>query len=390
VNNIETILKHRFDDAVAGETRVSDLRGASVLQALTSISTCSRASARVNGAPRGEGDPPLQDTNETTVDVNLDALSLPRIADYSPVPLGFRLESGALDTRIRLRFVTRGAKAIGLTATGTAGLSKVSVRDASGAPLVSFERFETDIETIDVFARQAKVRSVRLERPFANVVRAKDGRLNLVEVLPKAATEARPGGGGGKPDVKSPRTRRHSILGRGHRRRQPGERGGSLGHAATLQDGARRDEVAAALQPPGRQAGAASFTTDGLGTFPTRARQLAPVRQRAACPRRIQRPRLSYLEPVSTSTSPDGTLDFDAGMRCRRIRGDGCAFRRSATLRAVVLPTGAKDIVLTPRPRTGHLRRYRRATVIVGGARERQRGNARRPTASSGSTASQP
>ncbi len=363
VNNIE-IDGGRivFDDAVAGEKHeVADLRlGLPFLSSLPSqvdIDVQPELSARVNGAPlavKGETHP-FKDTNETTVDVNLDALSLPKMADYSPVPLRFRLESGLLDTRIRVRFVTRGAKAVGLTVTGTAGLSKLSIKDPSGALLVSFERFATDIEAIDAFAREAKVRSVRLDKPFANVVRAKDGRLNLLEALPAVPGEAAPEkAAAGKPDAKAsgdPKAFRFSV-----------EDFVITAGQVALADlsvtprpfrtelGAIEVGVKQLSNHPGRKAKVtASFATDGLGTFRHEGElQLAPL----AAEGRVSGEgfRLAriypYLEPILNLDIADGTADFEAGYAVALEAGepDVRVSDASATLRSVVLRyPGEKD-----------------------------------------------
>ena len=325
VNNIEIDGgRLAFDDAVAGEKHeVTDIRlGVPFFSSLPSqvdIDVQPELSARVNGAPlaiKGETHP-FKDTNETTVDVNLDALSLPKLADYSPVPLRFVLESGSLDTRIRVRFVTRGAKAVGLTASGTAGLSKLSIRDAAGSPLVAFERFAADIESIDVFGREAKVRNVRLEKPTAAVVRAKDGKLNLLEALPAApAPEAAPKTE--VPPAAEAKAFRFSV-----------EDIAITAGQVSLADlsvtprpfrtelGAIEVGIRQLANHGGRRAQVtASFATDGLGAFRHEGSlQLAPiVAEGKVSGEGFRLARIyPYLEPILNLDIADGTAAFEAG-----------------------------------------------------------------------------
>ncbi|HQQ79700.1 MAG TPA: DUF748 domain-containing protein, partial [Thermoanaerobaculia bacterium] len=348
VNNIQ-VLDGRitFDDAVAGEKHeVAGLRvGIPFVSSLPSqvdIDVEPELSATVDGAPvaiRGDTHP-FKDTNETNVEVNLDALPLPKLADYSPVPLRFRLDSGLLDTRIRIRFVTRDAKPVGLAASGGIGISKLAIADRAGSPLVAFERLAVDVETIDVFGREARVRSVRLDRPVANVVRSKEGGLNLVEALPlpspATATDATP------PTPEKPFAFAVEDV-------------TVAGGKASLVDlsvtpRAFRTELEAidvgvkglSSRPDSRAQVTARFTTDGLGAFRHEGTLgLSPVvAEGRVAGEGFRLARIyPYLEPVLNVDIAEGSLDFEAGYALA-FAGDSPELRvsgASATLRSVAL-----------------------------------------------------
>ena len=348
VNNIQ-VLDGRitFDDAVAGEKHeVAGLRVGipfvSSLPSLVDIDVEPELSATVNGAPvaiRGDTHP-FKDTNETNVEVNLDALPLPKIADYSPVPLRFRLDSGLLDTRIRVRFVTRDAKPIGLAASGRIGISKLAIADRAGSPLVAFERLAVDIETVDVFGREARVRSVRLDRPMANVVRSKEGGLNLVEALPlpppASAKDAKPS----TPEKPFAFAVEDVTVAGGK---------ASLADLSVTPRAFRTEleaiEVAVkglSSRPESRAQVTASFTTDGLGAFRHEGTLgLSPVvAEGKVSGEGFRLARIyPYLEPVLNVDIAEGTLEFESGYALA-FAGDSPELRVSgarATVRSVAL-----------------------------------------------------
>ena len=64
-------------------------------------------SARVNDTPfslQGRTKP-FKDTLETSVDIDIEKLNLPRYMEYVPVDLAFRVPSGLLDSKLTVSFV---------------------------------------------------------------------------------------------------------------------------------------------------------------------------------------------------------------------------------------------------------------------------------------------
>ena len=143
--------------------------------------------AKVNGAPfqlTGETKP-FDDTRETTLKVDLDALQLPKYFDYSPVPLKFKLPSGQLDTRLTLAFTTLRDRPRSLTLSGEVALTKLVVQDLAGAPVLGLPALRVAIASLDAIGRKADVRSVAIEGLEAHVARLKNGELSVMQLVPE-------------------------------------------------------------------------------------------------------------------------------------------------------------------------------------------------------------
>jgi flagellar motor protein MotB len=143
--------------------------------------------AKVNDAPfqlTGETKP-FKDTHETTLNIDLDALQLPKYFDYSPVPLKFKLPSGQLDTKVVVSFIAAGDKPQSLAVSGDVALTKIVVQDLAGAPVFGLPALRVGIGSIDAIARKADVRSVAIEGVEVHVARLKNGEINLLQLAPE-------------------------------------------------------------------------------------------------------------------------------------------------------------------------------------------------------------
>jgi hypothetical protein len=132
-------------------------------------------SAKVDGSPvvlKGETKP-FKETRETTLNLDLKQLDLARYAGYSPVPLGFRLERGTLDTRLTLSLTTRASLLDTLKISGNAVIKSLQLADNDGAPFASFDSLESaagfslarrgDAQEMTVSDASATLRRLRVE-----------------------------------------------------------------------------------------------------------------------------------------------------------------------------------------------------------------------------------
>jgi hypothetical protein len=147
---------------------------------------------------------PFNDTLESSLQLSLDDLSIGRYLRYVPATLGFEVPSGMLDTDLRLYFIRAAGQPQRLTLSGTARLRDLSVVDAGKAPLMALPMLEIDIESIDVFGRDIDVSKISANGLALDVVRARDGRLNLLALVPgpeagRPAPPARPAAGATPP-----------------------------------------------------------------------------------------------------------------------------------------------------------------------------------------------
>jgi len=203
VNNIEVIDgRIAFDDRPkAARHEVTDIRVGipfvSNLPSAVDIQVQPALAAKVNGSPlelKGETKP-FKETHETTLNVDLDALELPRYVEYSPVALPFRVPSGTLDTRLRLVFrTTPDDKPAQMLLAGEAGLRKLVVQHRDGAPAVSLPALDVAVDPVDLIGNRALVKSVRIEGLEVHGARRKDGSISLLELLPRVESRAAPAG----------------------------------------------------------------------------------------------------------------------------------------------------------------------------------------------------
>ncbi|MCL4798139.1 MAG: DUF748 domain-containing protein [Burkholderiales bacterium] len=150
--------------------------------------------AVINGHPlRVVGETkPFQDSLETRLSADLSDVDLPRYLDYSPVELAFTLPSGRLDATIELAFVQAPGKGASLTVRGDAWARELALADRAGREVLGFRQLHVRVRSLDAFGRKAVVERVALDGPRLDVERAKDGRLNLLALLPRGDAAAAP------------------------------------------------------------------------------------------------------------------------------------------------------------------------------------------------------
>ena len=206
LNNVEIVDgRIDFDDQPQKQQhQVTDIRlGIPFLSSLsyaTNIDVQPAFSAKFDGAPFGitGATKPFGQTHQTTLNLDIDALPLPRVLEYSPVRLKFKLASGELDTKLKLSFATTADhQPHTLTVAGTLRLEKIDLREVGGAPLLTLPLLAADIDDLDVLGANAKLKSLHIDGVDAHFKRLANGTLNvmaLTSVTPKApAAASKPG-----------------------------------------------------------------------------------------------------------------------------------------------------------------------------------------------------
>ena len=200
LNNIEVVDgRIDFDDRPEKLTHsITDLDlGIPFISSLpyyTDLKVQPRLTAKLNGNAVGlTGETkPFKDTRETTLRLDLDGLQLSKYFDYSPVPLKFKLPSGALDTRLVLMVSTRKEQISTLAVSGTAAIRDLAVQFPDGKPAIVWKSLAIELDKVDAIARNAAVKSVRLEAPEVDVTRRKDGAISLLALLPTPGAKPAP------------------------------------------------------------------------------------------------------------------------------------------------------------------------------------------------------
>jgi uncharacterized protein involved in outer membrane biogenesis len=208
LNNIELADgRIDIDDRVEGATHeVTGIRlgipFVSNLPSKVALKVTPAFAASFNGttiALQGETTP-FQDTLESSLRLSLDGLALGRYLRYAPATLGFSVPTGTLDSDLRLYFIRAPGEPQRLTLSGTARVRDLSVVDAARAPLLALPLLEVDIESIDVFARDIDISKIAVNGLSVDIVRERDGMLNLLALLPRPAA-AKAGGSAGPAPV---------------------------------------------------------------------------------------------------------------------------------------------------------------------------------------------
>jgi uncharacterized protein involved in outer membrane biogenesis len=191
LNNIEVDDgRIAFADGVTGRTHeLAALNvGIPFLSSLpyqTSILVKPHADGAFNGARfRLDGTSvPFAEHREATLDIDLDALSLPSYVAYSPVKPRFDLAGGTLTTRLRVVFIEGTSGERRLELRGDARVDGLALKRRDGTTLAAVERAAVALERIDVFGRQARLSTVAIEAPVVDIRRIADGTIEWAHQL---------------------------------------------------------------------------------------------------------------------------------------------------------------------------------------------------------------
>ena len=138
-------------------------------------------SARVNDTPfslQGRTKP-FKDTLETSVDIDIEKLNIPRYVEYVPLDLAFRVPSGLLDSKLTVSFVRSESRPPVLSVKGSVDLHQFSLAELDGQPLLNLQRIDVPVTAIDVFGRKYAFGTIVLQSPEVFVRRERDGEREL-------------------------------------------------------------------------------------------------------------------------------------------------------------------------------------------------------------------
>lgn len=196
LNNIE--LKSgtvNFDDRVVGTHHAAtDIRiGIPFLSNLPTdaeITVQPAFEAKIDGTPvalTGETRP-FHQSRESSIDIKLDGLDIPKYLAFSPVKLNFEVPAGKLNTNLRIAFrqavaatAERPAQSARTLVAGQFQVNGFALSAPAGkdaAPLVAWKSVGVSIEEFEPLQRRLVLGEVTADGPELNVVRDRDGALN--------------------------------------------------------------------------------------------------------------------------------------------------------------------------------------------------------------------
>jgi hypothetical protein len=149
--------------------------------------------ALVNGAPfqiNGETTP-FKDSRDSTIHIDIYKLQIPKYVEYSPVDLNFKIPSGQLNTKLTVTFRTSKDKPSVLSISGNVGIADFVLQEKLTR---RFEPagFDVVIDDVEVFAKQATLKSIKLQAPELHVTHNRDGTVNLTSLIQESKTEKAP------------------------------------------------------------------------------------------------------------------------------------------------------------------------------------------------------
>ncbi len=199
LNNIEVVDGSiAFDDAATGrkhrvEALAIGIPFLSTLPYQTAIRVTPHVEGDVNGAHFAVAGTatPFAEHREATLDVNLDGVALPQYLVYLPERPRVELAQALATTRLTVAFVEGPQGERRLELRGDAHLDDVAVKRRDGSALLGAKRIAVSLDRVDVLARDARIAKVAIDVPTVDVVRDRDGTLELAQPLFDPAPSSR-------------------------------------------------------------------------------------------------------------------------------------------------------------------------------------------------------
>ncbi|MBL8414258.1 MAG: DUF748 domain-containing protein [Propionivibrio sp.] len=151
-------------------------------------------SALVNGAPlhiKGRSKP-FADTLESELALDLSDLQLAKYLDYIPFDLPIKVQSGALNTNLKLTFLQQKDKPSTLLVSGTTAIASLDVKDTSGFPLLSLKQLDLVIGSADLLGRKFVIERIAVDSPEIHARVSRQGTINWIEFFRKELKPGKP------------------------------------------------------------------------------------------------------------------------------------------------------------------------------------------------------
>jgi uncharacterized protein involved in outer membrane biogenesis len=198
LNNIQIVDgKIDFDDRPEQTKHsITDIRiGVPFISSLpsdTDIFVKPAFAAVINGTPldvKGETKP-FKDSLESIVHINVDDLQIPKYLEYSPVKFNFTVPTGRIDGKLTASFKSLKGQDPVLAISGALALRDLVMKEKGDAPLLNLPSLDITIDALNVFARTAAIKSVKVQGLEISVHRQPDGGFNVANLIEAPAQPA--------------------------------------------------------------------------------------------------------------------------------------------------------------------------------------------------------
>ena len=150
-------------------------------------------SAKINDTPyKLEGNTkPFADSQETSLDININDLNIPYYLAYFPMKMNFKIVSAYLDTQAKISFIQQKGKKPSVTIAGNVSLKKIAVDDGQNKPLLRLPLFAISIALSEPLSKIIHLSKVSIQSPEMEIRRDEKGTLNVQSLFPETK-EAKP------------------------------------------------------------------------------------------------------------------------------------------------------------------------------------------------------
>jgi uncharacterized protein involved in outer membrane biogenesis len=128
---------------------------------------------------------PFADSLETNFDTDFKNIDIPYYLAYIPLKIHFSVPSGFLDTKMQLSFREYTNRPPSLILKGDLTISALVINDASNQKVLDLPTLTVTSRSIEPLLKKIELSRVSLEKPEVNVVRAKNGDLTMMQLIPE-------------------------------------------------------------------------------------------------------------------------------------------------------------------------------------------------------------
>jgi len=188
-----------FDDAVTGRKHLLAALdvGIPFLSSLphdTDIRVAPRMNGTFNGSriALGGTTTPFAEHREASLDIDVDALSLPAYVAYLPAKPSFDLTAGVLTTKLKVVFIDGNPGERRLELRGDARIDGLALKRHDGSTLAAADRIAIALDRIEMLSHDARIAAVTIDAPVVEVKRLADGTLEWARQVAEAPSGTSP------------------------------------------------------------------------------------------------------------------------------------------------------------------------------------------------------
>ena len=133
---------------------------------------------------------PFAESQETIVDVALKQFDLAPWMAYLPIEPRFKLPSALLTTNLEVSFSQPTDAQPVVALRGPLQIDKLVLQDREGAPVATVAELELEFADVQPLIGRWHFTRLRLDKPEVDLVMFKDGKLNVLDLLPPPAKPA--------------------------------------------------------------------------------------------------------------------------------------------------------------------------------------------------------